>query len=1040
MLALGTLWATPVPADPPLSHEQQIAELEKQIEALKKKLEELRKAPAPAPSLADETLPADWVKALAWRCIGPANMGGRITAISAYEADPSTFWVATASGGLLKTVNNGVTFEHQFDHEATVSIGDVCVAPSDAKIVWVGTGEGNPRNSVSYGDGVYKSTDGGKHWQNMGLNKSFQIGRILVHPKNPDIVYVGALGRLYGPSQERGLFKTTDGGKNWEKVLTVDDKTGVIDMRMHPTDPETLLVASYERQRDGYDVNEPAKRNGPGSGIWKTTDGGKTFRRIRAGLPTGKIGRIGLDWYRKDPQVVFAILESEKTGMAPPGVTFTPAGNGTLGFVGEDAGEDKGVRITTVFEGSSAEKAGLEAGDQITRIGDKPIPNYEEWTELLRGYRAGDKVTLKVVRTGKERNVEVTFAARPGRGGGGGGGSLIEANRPFGSSLAGQMENVQDKQVPDGFEYGGVYRSADGGETWKRVNSLTPRPMYFSQVRVDPSDDKHVYVLGVAIYRSSDGGTTFKPDGGRGVHPDAHALWIDPRDGRHMVLGGDGGIYATWDRMTTWDRHNHVAIGQFYHVAIDPRPDYRVYGGLQDNGTWGGPSRTHGSTGPVNEDWVSVGGGDGFRCQVDPHDPDQVYFTSQWGAMGRRNFRTGEVGAIRPRPPQGTRYHWNWNTPFVLSHHNSRIFYCAGNYVFRSLDRGNNLEAISPEITAAKEGSGTALAESPRNPNVLWAGTDDGNLWVTRDGGKAWVNVTKNAGLPGPRWVASIEASRAAEGRAYVVFDGHRSDDDEPYVFVTEDYGKTFQSLRANLPWGSTRVLREDVANHDLLLLGTEFAAWASLDRGRSWTKINNNLPTVAVHEFAIHPSAGEVVAATHGRSLWVCDIAALRQITAEARKAEAFLYRPTPAVRWRPEPTRGSTGRHFSGENPAPGATLWYSLGKTAEKASLAIVDIEGKTVRTLSANASPGLHKVVWNLSAAPPRRQPDPSGAGPGGGGGRGRFGGPGGRPVPPGAYKVVLSVDGKEYVQSLRVLADPAAPSEILAEEEDDGGDR
>jgi photosystem II stability/assembly factor-like uncharacterized protein len=1134
-MAFGLLIVGAVPAaDPPTARDQQIAELEKQLSALQKKLAEARSdLPMPVQVTNADPLPADWVKALSWRCIGPANMGGRIVAISVFEADPTTYWIATASGGLLKTVNNGVTFEHQFDHEATVSIGDICVAPSNKDIVWVGTGENNPRNSVSYGDGVYKSTDGGKTWTNMGLKKSFQIGRIRIHPSNPDVVYVGVLGRLYGPSEERGLYKTSDGGKTWQKVLSVDDRTGVIDLRMHPADPETLLVATYERKRDGFDGNEPATRFGAGAGIWKTSDGGKNFRRITSGLPNCKLGRIGLDWYRKDPTVVYAIVESEKCGMGPPGVVATaPAGNGTLGLLGEDAGENKGVRLTIVQEGGPAERAGLEAGDVIVKVGDKPIPNFEELIELMREHRVGDRVHVKVLRGDREKEADLTFVGRPGRGGGGGGGGLTDPTRPFASQLAGQQENIQDKQGPDGAQYGGLFRSADGGETWQRVNSINPRPMYFSQVRVDPSDDKNVYVLGVSLYRSTDGGKTCRPDGGRGVHPDHHALWIDPRDGRHMILGCDGGFYVTYDRMATWDHHNHMAFGQFYHVAIDTRADYHVYGGLQDNGSWGGPSRLRTFTGPVNEDWISIGGGDGFRCQVDPNDPDQIYYTSQNGAMGRRNLRTGETGAIRPpgagRGPQGGAaatpparpaataeqigflmrsfvvppalplpigqpgtpaargpvYRWNWNTPFILSHHNSKIFYCAANVVFRSLDRGNNLLAISPEITATKEGSATALSESPKNPNVIYTGTDDGNLWVTRDGGKEWVNITKNVGLPGLRWVASIEASRYEEGRAYVVFDGHRSDDDEPYVYVTEDFGKTWQSLRANLPWGSTRVCREDIANPDLLFLGTEFGAWASVDRGKSWTKINNNLPTVAVHEFAIHPTAGEIVAATHGRSIWICDVTALRQITTAARKADAFLYKPTAAVRWRTDPGRGRTGRHFTGENPPQGATLWYSLDKKAEKASVKIIDIEGKTVRELPADTSPGLHKVSWNLASAPPRqiaagggepggqrrqragtgggaapaqRPGTPEGAAPaqrpggeegaaggagggfgggGFGGGRGGFGGQGGRPVAPGAYKIVLSVDGKEYVQSIRVLADPAAPADVLAEEQED----
>src|SRR5579883_221706 len=856
-------------------------------------------------TLSSSAAEPEWFRSLTWRCIGPANMGGRITALAVYEADPTTYWVGTASGGLLKTTNNGVTFEHQFDHEATVSIGDVCVAPSDKSIVWVGSGEGNPRNSVSYGNGVYKSTDGGKSWRNMGLKKTFQIGRILIHPSNPDIVYVAALGRLYGPNEERGLFKTCDGGKTWEKILYINDKTGVIDLHMHPVDPETLLAAAYERQRDGYDYNDPAKKFGAGSGLYRTTDGGKSWQKITKGLPTCKLGRIGIDWYRKDPHVVFLLVESEKIGGTPHPVAGKGSNGGTL---------------------------------------------------------------------------------------------------PYLDRLGGQAENVQDKQGPNGFEYGGVFKSTDGGRSWTRLNSLNPRPMYFSQIRVDPNDDNYVYVLGISLHRSRDGGRTFDDEAGHGAHGDHHALWIDPLDGRHMILGGDGGYYVTYDRTANWDRLNHMAIAQFYHVAVDTRRDYRVFGGLQDNGTWGGPSRTHSLTGPINEDWVRIGGGDGFRCAVDPTDPDLVYSTAQWGALRRSNLRTGETESIRP--PNARRYRFNWNTPFLLSHHNSHIFYCAGNVVFRSLDRGNDLRVISPDITATERGSAAALAESPRNPEVLYVGSDDGYLWVTRDGGKEWSNITKNVGLPGLRWVASIEPSRFEEGRAYAVFDGHRSDDNEPYVYVTEDYGKTWKSLRGNLPWGSTRVLREDIDNSDLLYLGTEFGAWCSLDRGQMWKSLNTNLPTVAIHDFAIHPTAGEIIAATHGRSLWILDVTALRQLTPQALKADARLYRPATAVRQRMEPSRGQTNRRFAGENPPQGAVIWYSLGKKASKASLKVVDIEGQLVRELKADTQPGLHKIVWNLAHARPR----PS---------RNRSVPEAARPVAPGSYLVVLTVDGREYRQALRV---------------------
>ncbi|MBY0523815.1 MAG: PDZ domain-containing protein [Gemmataceae bacterium] len=1038
LLTLGLLAIAtgPVPsAEQANPNEKDIADLQKQIEALTKKLNDLKMksgVPTPTPT-GDTTLNPDWIKTLNWRALGPASMGGRIVALSVFEADPTTYWVATASGGLLKTSNNGVTFEHQFDKEATVSIGDVCVAPSDSNIVWVGTGENNPRNSVSYGDGVYKSTDGGKTWKNMGLKKSFQVGRIAIHPKDANTVYVGALGRLYGPNEERGLFKTTDGGKTWDKVFYIDDKTGIIDVQMHPTDPNTLVVAAWERQRDGFDSHpgssppeghdgyEPMKKWSMTSGIYKTTDGGKTFKKLTKGLPTCALGRIGLDYYRKDPNTIFAVIDSEKIGGGPPQAA---GGDGYLGIQGEDS--DAGARLTQITPDGPAAKSGLMAGDIVLAIDAKVVLSYKQMVEHITTHKASDKLAFKIARNREAKEIPVTLGKRPG-------GPAVNPKRPFMSRLASQPENVQEKQGADGFQYGGIYKSTDGGESWTRINSLNPRPMYFSQVRVDPSDDKHVYVLGIELYRSMDGGKSFRNDAGKGVHADHHAMWINPRDGRHSILGGDGGVYVTHDRTAHWDFHNHFAIGQFYHVCVDNKKPYHVYGGLQDNGSWGGPSQTLRPAGAINEDWYVVGGGDGFVCRVDPTDSDLVYFESQDGNMQRRNLRTGQFKSIRPKGAQPGTYRFNWNTPFVLSSHNPNIFYAAGNVVFRSVKQGEDLRVISPDITRTKRGSGTAVAESPLNADLLYAGTDDGALWVTRDGGTKWTNIAEKVGLPGPRWVATIEASRFGEGRAYVVFDGHRSDDDEPHVYVTEDFGQNWTSLRGNLPTGSTRVLREDVKNPNLLYLGTEFAVWASVDRGKSWQKLNNNLPTVAVHEIAVHPTAGEIVAATHGRSLWALDVTPLRQMTTEVLKAKAHLYEPNTVVRWRTEPTKGSIygigSRHFFGSNPPKGAQLFYSLTQKADKVNIKLLDINGKTIKELPGKGEPGLHRVAWDLSGAQTRPPEQP-------------VKGPPRRPdqvplqaVPSGVYRVVLTVDGIEYTQKVRIEMDPTLPSSVIAEEEE-----
>lgn len=1106
--------------------------------------------PSPPATTPGAALFASWSQTLKWRSIGPAAMGGRITGLSVYEADPSIYWVATAGGGLLKTSNNGVTFEYQFQNGGSASVGAVCVAPSNPNVVWLGTGESNPRNSVSYGDGVYKSVDGGKSWTRMGLEKSFQTGDMVVHPTNPDIVYVGALGRLWGQNPERGLFKTTDGGKTWSRILYVDDKTGVVDIAMKPDDPDTLLVAMWERQRDGfdshrgeppvedgYDAYDPIKKWGPGSGIYKTTNGGRTWSKITKGLPTSMLGRIGLDYYRKSPNIVYAVVDCEKIGLG------LPPSNVYMGIQGESRAGG-GARLTEVTEGAPGHKAGLASGDVVLRFGDQEVKDYEGLTALIRAKQPGDKVVVEYRRADKTERVEVTLETRPiagGRGRGGGrfaGFGLVGARvedhesgavrlsrvfedgaasaaglqdddlikqvdgqpldsqafvdllqkkkpgdkvalvvqrdnktikveftvrearppgssgspaRPYSASIGGQRENAQDQQGSNGYEYGGVYRSEDGGESWTRVNSLNPRPMYFSKIRVDPSDDNYVYVCGIQLYRSKDGGKAFRNDGGERIHDDHHALWIDPRDGRHMIVGGDGGFHVTYDRMDRWDHLNQAAIGQFYHAEVDTSQPYYIVGGLQDNGSWRGPSRSLSNSGTVNTDWVRISGGDGFVCRADPTDPDWVYYESQDGAFGRRNLKTGFNTSIRPPRDPKRKFRFNWNSPFALSAHNSKIFYCAGNYLFRSLKQGDDLQVISPELSRTSRGTATAIAESPRNPSVIWVGTDDGYLWVTKDGGTKWSNLSYKLRLPSPRWVATIEASRFAEGRAYVALDAHRSDDDDPYLFVTEDYGQTWKSLRANLPSGSARCLREDLKNPDLLYAGTEFGAWTSVDRGATWAKLGDGLPTVAVHELALHPVSGEVIAATHGRSLWALDIVPLRQMTAAERAAPAALFEPTTVFRWRSEPSKGIPGgdRRFIGQNPARGAQIYYSLAAAASNVRLTVTDLNGRALRELDTKTEAGLHHVAWDLTIAPPRqrvgrdiqpgprRTPAPTGnaetpaqnptsqpeaaAQPQQ---RPTFGS--GRTVPSGAYRLTLTVDGKEYVQTVRVEDDPTMP--------------
>jgi photosystem II stability/assembly factor-like uncharacterized protein len=1107
---------------------KEIADVEKRLLELKKQLEAAKKGPPLAP--AANTVPLSAIEKTTWRNIGPANMGGRITALAVVESDPTTFYVATASGGLLKTTNNGTTFAFVFEKEATISIGDVAVSQSDPNVVYVGTGEHNPRNSVSYGDGIYKSTDGGKSWSNVGLKKSFSIGKIVIHPTDPNTVYVAAMGRVWGPSEERGVFKTTDGGKNWQKVLYVDDKTGGIDLRMDPFDPNTLFAGLWERKRDefdgyfgtggwpGPDQFGPIVAHGPGGGLYKTSDAGKSWNKLTgekgaAGLPTVKTGRIGLDYSRKTKGLIYAIIDTENIGMGRPALTVYmgvsgegdkggakltqitddgPAAKAGLkvndvvvaadgkkvdsyddllealvpkkpddvlkldvkrskkdakepellkidlklgtrapepkkgggqtslspgGIVFSIASFDAPVTVAEVPKGGAAEKAGVKPGMVVVSVDGKEVSNFRDYrTELrvsakLENPRvAGDKVKVAFKEGDKKpfeialelQDAELRFGGVPGKGGGKG----ANVARPFiqQAQVGGQQPNVQASQGKDGYQTGGVYKSADNGKTWARVNSVNPRPFYFSNVRVDPTDDKTIYVFGdTTLYKSTDGGTKFGSAGANTVHPDHHAMWINPKDGRHIILGNDGGFYITYDRGANWDHLNTLALAQFYHVAVDTRKPYRVYGGLQDNGSWGGPSRTLRGTGPANEDWQYLNGGDGFVCRVDPNDPDWVYAESQNGGMNRRNLRTGEQRGIRPKQvKQGEDLRFNWNTPFILSSHNSSVFYCGAQYVFQSIARGDNLKAISPELTRTPKGSMTAIAESAKNADVLWAGTDDGYLWVTKNGGQNWTNVTDNvkkAGLPGFRCVSTIEPGAKVEGRCYVCFDAHRSDDDKPYLFATEDYGATWKPIANNLPeFGSTRCLREDITTSDVLYCGTEFGVFVSINRGESWAKLNNNLPSVAVHEIAQPTTASELVVATHGRGIWITDVASLRQMKPDVLKEKATLFTPATVTRWQFAPGSfpySRDVRKFYGTNPPSGGFIDYLLGAPAKDVSLKVVDVTGAVVREFrSPPTGAGFHRVTWQ----PPRA----------------------------GAYRVVLTVDGKEQAKMATAENDPNAP--------------
>jgi len=827
--------------------------------------------------------PADpWVNilgALKPRSIGPTNMGGRIVDFAVYGPKPQIFYVATASGGLWKTVNAGTTVAPVFDHEATVSLGACAVSQKDPDLVWVGTGEGTSRNSVAWGDGVYKSTDGGKTWKNMGLKETMHISRILIDPRNNDTVYVGAEGRLWGPNPERGLYKTTDGGKTWNLILKVDDSTGVGEVQMNPKNPNELLCAMWTRVRKAYDFTS----GGPNSALYRTTDGGKNWKKVTKGLPDGPLGRIGISYFQADPKWVVATVEFK--------ATERPSGRG------------------------------------------------------------------------------------------------------------GEMSA------------GGTFVSKDGGESWEKTNNQNPRPFYFSHPQWDPTDKNRIYELGVSLHLSDDMGKTFKA-ARASIHADNHAFWVDPQDDSTMIIGNDGGVYISRDRGLNWQHINNIVCGQFYAIHFDFRKPYWVYGGLQDNGSWGYPTNTL-RGGPTFADAFNVGGGDGFHVQVDPNDWSTVYSESQGGAITRIDQKTGGGKFIRPRAAQGEKLRFNWSTPILISPHNSSTLFIGSNKLFKSVNRGDVWKAISPDLTTndpnklkpgvnsvSPEDTGAeahctiiTISESPMKQGLIYVGTDDGLVWTTPDDGHTWTNLTANIpDLPANTWCSRVTASKWSEGRVYATFDGHRGNDFKPYVYVSEDYGKTWAKLNDGLPdYDCVYVIREGTQNPDLLLLGSEVSLRISLDRGKTWERFRNDFPTVAVHDVQIHPRDLDAVIGTHGRSIWIMDISALEQLTGENRDKDVFLCHPQPVYnmgRMTGAPWDGDAV--YQAQNSQPGTNVFYWLKtKAAGDVSVEITDAAGNRVANLSGSGEQGLNVVRWSN------------------------------RNRPAGDYRVVLKVGAKEYYSSVKV---------------------
>jgi len=957
---------------------------------------------------------AAMVSGLDWRNIGPVNPIGRVTDLAIHPEHQSCWYVGTAGGGVWKTENCGTTWRNVFDKFGTVSIGDVAIAPSNPDIIWVGTGEENGRNSVQWGDGIYKSTDGGESWSHMGLLDSFQIGHVEVHPSDPDIVYVGALGRLWGENEERGVYRTRDGGNSWERVLHLDDKTGCIDVRIHPTDTDVLFACMYERKRDNFDGNDPVVRFGAASGLYKSTDGGDNWRRLTEGLPgASKWGRSGIDIYAAEPDTMFAIIETERSGWAtgsqqrtgaPAGTQPNARGTAVLGFSDSEDGtaEGPGAVLLSISPDSGAEKAGLQVNDRVVKVNGEDVKNVQDLRDILADSRGGEKATLTFVRGEESKEVEVTYGTRQaGRGFG------RNPDYPNGGRLFGQLANRHSRQGEDGFETGGVFKSTDRGETWTRLNSLTERPFYYSVIRVDPRSDDNIYCVGTTMWGSDDGGETFEGIN-RGIHVDFHAVWVDPDDSDHVVAGCDGGVNETFDRGQTWQVCHGFCVAQYYDVTADNSVPYNVLGGLQDNGTWVGPSRTRYREGITAADWFKIRGGDGFGAVTDPIEPWIALCTSQNGAMGVVDYRSGSSARLqRSRPAEGTA-RWNWDSPFLLSPHNRLTIYHAGSHVFRGERqrnaRGGNsirMNCISGPLGLTERGTAVSLAESPRAQGLLYAGTDDGALWRSDDGGREWTRLDENLPILAQRYVSDIVPSHFDNDRVYITLDGHRYDDFSTYVFVSQDRGETWESLSDDLPLREPcYAFAEDPRNENLLLLGTEYGCHVSLDRGQRWFPLGDGLPTVSCRDLFIQDRDSDLVIGTHGRGVWIIDIEPLRQFTASVAGSASHLFAPESAILWRMK-SRGFQGhRDYRAGNPPYGATFHVWLAEEPEQDPvLTIHDVTGEEISKATGKARAGLQTIVWDARKGARNL-------------------------VPPGEYAVRLQGHEDAAVRSFRLLPDPA----------------
>ena len=841
-----------------------------------------------------------------WRAIGPANMGGRVSAVEGISGDPSTFYIGGADGGLHKTTNGGTTFKEIFNDQRAYSVGAIKVAPSDDQVVYLGTGEGDPRNSVGYGHGVYRSTDGGESWTHLGLEKTERIKRIVVDPNAPDVACVCAMGREWGPNPERGVFKTIDGGQNWKKVLYLDEDTGCSDIDIDLSNPRIIYAGMWTFRRKPWRFDGGGKE----TAVYRSKDGGDSWEKVMKGFPEGPMARIGVQVAQSNPKVVYVITE------------------------------------------------------------------------------------------------------------------------------------FKDK--------GSLFRSDDRGNNWRMVNNnknINFRPFYYSDIRVDPTNEDVLYSLSGGLYRSIDGGKKFDRIADD-VHGDHQSFWIDPINSKHLLSGSDGGFQISWDKGDNWDIINNIELSQFYQLDIDMLDPYNVYGGLQDNGCWVGPSNSLNRAGILKRHWKRLSYGDGYFAVPIPGSEHEVYTNLQGGVPFHVNANTGVVRSIHPFPKitgsagdaiESHKYRFNWDAPIHISPHDPNTVFFGGNVIFKSQDRGHSWEVISPDLTtndkSKQRTSGgeiyqdnTAaefhcsvlyIAESPVEQGVIYAGTDDGNLQVTTDGGSNWTNVNSRLpGLPAYSWISKIHASEHDAGTAFVAVDNHRSDDFTPYAYMTTDYGKSWKKIVNGLPKDDyVKVIRQDPINPNTLAIGMEHGIYISWDKGGNWTRINNNLPPVSVRDLRIHPREGDIIVGTHGRGVWILDDARSLLDMKKVGSATAHVFDVRPVTDWHVYQQIENMGqRTYKAKNPSAGANINLMVNSTdKEPIIIEIRDKLGEVVRTIKDTTKiAGLHRVNWDLKADAPVKLTNG-----GGGGWRGNY-----KPsVPPGTYVAEITVAGQSLNTNIDVKADP-----------------